>query len=127
MASKAIGALSSLVGSALNSSNTVNAQIDPTLLKFLQNQGTLAARFQASESGVPFGGSTNAAGRAGFNQYGALLSANQTANQIAAVQQQASNIGNQLSTASAGQAGSAAGTAAGSGLSTDSTSNVGTS
>lgn len=112
MASKLIGLAASGIGSALNQQNQVQPQIDPMLLKFLQDEGTLAARFQGSQEGLPYGGSTATTARAGFNQYGALLSANQTANQVAqanisAQQQalQAQNVGQQLQS----QQGTAAG------------------
>lgn len=124
LAGLAAGGIGSLINSATSSNNQVQAQIDPTLLKFLQDQGTLAARFQGSQEGLPYGGSTATTGRAGFNQYAALLNANQTANQVASAQQNiqsALNAGNQLTTAGAGQQGSAAGLSQGSGADTSST------
>lgn len=96
-------ALSSLIGGLTQ--QTTQAQIDPTLLSFLQGQGNLAARFQGSQEGLPMMGSTATTGRAGFNQYGALLSANQTAQNVASAQnsiQNALNAGNQLSGTAAG-------------------------
>lgn len=101
MASKLGSLVTGAIGSLLqNNTGNVDAQINPTLLKFLQGQGDVAARFAGSQEGLPYGGSTATTGRAGFNQLAALLNANQTANQVAGAQQNlqaASNAGNQLS------------------------------